>query len=58
VPKLLTVRQVAERLGLSTWSVYRRCESGELPSVRLGSTKKAPLRISEAELDAWLYGER
>jgi excisionase family DNA binding protein len=58
LPKLLTVRQVAERLGLSLWSVYRRVEAGEIPAVRLGSTRKAPIRVSEAELEQWLFEER
>jgi excisionase family DNA binding protein len=55
--KLLTVDQVAERLQVSKWSVYRRIEAGELPAVRLGSTNRAPLRISERELQAWLFKE-
>ena len=58
MPKLLTVRQVAERLGLSTYSVYRRVERDEIPAVRLGSTKKAPIRVPEDWLEQWLTGER
>jgi excisionase family DNA binding protein len=57
VQKLLTVEQVAERLQVSKWSVYRRIEAGELPAIRLGSTNRAPLRISERELQAWLFKE-
>jgi excisionase family DNA binding protein len=56
-PKLLTVEDVAERLGQSKWTIYRKVASGELPAVRLGSSSRAPLRISERELQAWLFEE-
>jgi excisionase family DNA binding protein len=54
---LLTVGEVAERLKVSRWSVYRRVEAGELPAVRLGSGPRAPIRVDERELEAWLYRE-
>jgi len=34
-PPLLTVRQVAERLGVRTATVYRLCDEGELPHIRV-----------------------
>jgi excisionase family DNA binding protein len=52
---LLTVGEVADRLGVSTRTVRRRIESGELPAVRLGSSRQAPVRIDADELDGWLY---
>lgn len=54
--KLLTVREVAERLRVSRWTVYRKVESGEIPAVRLGEGKQSPVRIDPAELDEWLRG--
>jgi len=51
--KLLTVDQVAERLGQSKWSVYRKVAAGTIPAVRLGGGRSA-LRVREAELERWL----
>jgi len=53
---LLTVPEVADRLGVSTRTVRRRIESGELAAVRLGSGPRAPIRIERGKLDAWLSG--
>lgn len=56
---LLKVADAAERLSVSRDWVYRRIESGELPVVELGSTKKNQ-RIRESDLvafiDARTYG--
>jgi excisionase family DNA binding protein len=51
---LLTVAEVAERLQLSLWTVYRKVESGEIPAVKLGDRKNSPVRIDPRELDEWL----
>lgn len=48
--RLLTVAQTADQLGVSADTVYRPVESGEWPSVRLGSGPKAPIRIDSDEL--------
>lgn len=53
--RLLTAREVGERLRLSTETVLRRYRRGELPGFRLASNC---LRFSEAELDAWLAERR
>lgn len=53
---LLTVDQVAARLQVSKWSVYRRVQEG-LPAVKLGTGPRAPIRIDERELEQWLYAE-
>lgn len=54
--RLLTVREVAQRLRLSRWSVYRKIASGELPAVRVGLGPSSPLRVDEAELEQYVYG--
>lgn len=48
---LLTTREVAERLGISSETVLRWIETRGLPARRL--TSRA-IRYDEAELDAWL----
>ena len=53
--QLLTVKETAARLRLHPNAVYRRIERGELPAVALGTGPRAPLRVSEAELEQWLY---
>jgi len=34
-PYLVSVREAARLLGMSTWSAYLLCESGDLPSGRI-----------------------
>ena len=34
--KLMSMQEVADRLGVSFWTVYRISRSGQLPSVRIG----------------------
>jgi excisionase family DNA binding protein len=53
--RLLTAREVGERLGLSTETVLRRYRRGELPGFRLASNC---LRFDEDELAAWLEERR
>lgn len=51
VPRLLTIRQVAEVTGLPRWRVYELLARGEGPaSMRIGKT----FRISEAALVQWI----
>jgi excisionase family DNA binding protein len=52
---LLTTRDVADMLGLSSEAVLRRWRSGELPGFRL-STKA--LRFRESEVLEWLEAQR
>jgi excisionase family DNA binding protein len=49
--RLLTTREVADRLGVMPETVLRWIESRGLPAIRL--TSRA-LRYDEGELDAWL----
>jgi excisionase family DNA binding protein len=52
---LLTVSETAERLRVSPKTVYRQIYAGQIPAVRIGTEPRSPLRVSEAELEAWLY---
>jgi len=47
---LITVRTVAARLGLSSASVYKLCQSGELRGLRIGGT----LRFSPQLIDEYI----
>jgi excisionase family DNA binding protein len=49
--RLLTTRQVAERLALSPETILRRVRAGELPAYRIASNA---LRFDEAAIDAYL----
>jgi len=49
--RLLTARQVAETLGLSTETVLRWSRRGELPAIRLPG---GAIRYSQTDLDQWL----
>jgi excisionase family DNA binding protein len=53
--RLLTAREVADRLGFSPETVLRRWRAGELPGYRLGTNV---LRFSEDDLEAWLERQR
>jgi excisionase family DNA binding protein len=52
--RLLTPKEIADELGLSAASVYRKIRRGELPALRLGR-KGAALRVPENEYRRWLY---
>jgi excisionase family DNA binding protein len=55
--RLLSIAEVATKLGCSKASVYRRVRAGELPASRLGDGL-TPFRISERELAGWLEQNR
>jgi excisionase family DNA binding protein len=50
--ELLSVGEVAERLGVHRATVYRYVHGGELPALRLG--EDGPYRIRSDVLDQWL----
>ncbi len=47
---LLTVREVAATMRVSTMTVYRLIKSGELPAIRVGKN----YRIRESDVDRYL----
>jgi excisionase family DNA binding protein len=49
--RLLTARQLAEQLGVSTETVLRWTRRGELPAFKLPG---GAIRYRELDLDAWL----
>jgi excisionase family DNA binding protein len=52
--RLLTVREVAERLSVSTATIYTLCERGELAHVRISNA----IRIEPAGLEAFISTRR
>jgi excisionase family DNA binding protein len=48
--KLLTVREVAELLGENKFTIYRRCERGDMPHIKIRSSTK----FDPAQLAKWL----
>jgi excisionase family DNA binding protein len=52
--QLLTVRQVAEQLAVSTATVYALVERGELRHVRVSNA----IRVASVDLDAYLAAQR
>jgi excisionase family DNA binding protein len=52
--RLLTVREVAEHLNVGAWAVYRLCENGDLPHVRIVNS----VRVRPADLRAFVHGKR
>ena len=53
-PSLLTVRQVAERLGVCTATVYRLCDLGQLRHVRVLHA----IRIATEDLAAFIQASK
>ena len=51
---LLSVRQVAARLGVSTATVYALCEKGALAHVRVSNA----IRVAPADLDQFIADGR
>jgi excisionase family DNA binding protein len=47
--RLLTVREVAKALNVSTSTVYKLCEEGKLPHVRVSNA----IRVHPAALAGW-----
>jgi excisionase family DNA binding protein len=60
--KLLTVSEVAERVGVSETLVRSWVTTGEIAHHRLGRRKRGAIRIGEADLEAFVrrrrHGER
>jgi excisionase family DNA binding protein len=54
---MLTVKQVAQRLGISRQMVYALCESGELSHHRIGKGRGC-IRITEQDLADYVSQKR
>jgi excisionase family DNA binding protein len=52
--RLMTVRQIAGRLGVSTATVYALVERGELAHLRLANS----IRVTERDLSAFVESAR
>jgi excisionase family DNA binding protein len=55
---LLTARELAEHLGMSSSWVLDEWEAGRLPGFKLGDGRAAPVRFRLAEVEAWLETRR
>ena len=53
-PRLLTVSEVADILGVSTRWCYRKAKEGELPFAHLSDSPRSPLRAEVAAIDRWI----
>lgn len=51
----LTIDEVALITRQSRRTVERHVASGQIPSVKLGSGKRSPIRVHERDLVAWIY---
>ena len=51
--RLLSVKEVSQRLGCSTWVAHERIRTGKLPAVRDGD-----YRVEEAELEKYVARHR
>ena len=49
-PRYLTVAEVAGLLRVSTMTVYRQIQAGELPAVRVGKS----YRLKAVDVDDWI----
>jgi predicted DNA-binding transcriptional regulator AlpA len=56
--RLLTAREVAERLSLSPATVLDRFEAGDLPGFKLYGRRRGPVRFRWSEIEAALEGWR
>lgn len=54
-PTLLKVQEVADELRVSSMTIYRLIQSGELPAIRIGART---FRIERFELEAYLEKNR
>lgn len=54
--KMLTINDVAERMQVHRTTVENWTKRGQLPHVKLGAHRNAPIRIDEDDLDKFLKG--
>jgi excisionase family DNA binding protein len=58
LPRLLTVREVAEMLRVSRPTAYRWCRTGQVPTLHIGGTLRVPARALVKTLEAGKSGFR
>ena len=56
--RLLRLDEVAHRCDCSVSSLRRAIHRGDLVAVRLGPTERHPIRVPEAALEEWIYGNQ
>lgn len=54
LPRLLTLKQAAEELGLPVWTLRRAIWDGELAQMRIGRG----IRVDRDDLEAWLARQK
>ena len=54
LPRLLTLQQAAEELGLKVWTLRRAIWDGDLAQMRIGRV----IRIDRKDLEAWLERQK
>lgn len=50
---MLTVKQAAELLSISTDYCYDLVNAGAIPAYRLGKGKRAPIRLEQSDVEAY-----
>lgn len=56
--QLLTVKQAAERLGVSQRWLLDQLEKGDVPGFKLNDTPRGRWRLRESEVTRWLETRR
>ena len=56
--RILTVRQVAELLQLSTEHVRRLARTGDMPAMKIGDGPKAHWRFFKSQIIEWIAAGR
>jgi excisionase family DNA binding protein len=54
---LLTVGEVAQRLGQHPETIRRKAREGEIPALKLGTGPRARFAFDRDELEAWVYAD-
>lgn len=56
---MMTVKQAAERMGISESLVYELCACGSLPHVRIGRPgSRGCIRLTEADIQEYLASQK
>ncbi len=54
LPRLLTLKQAADELGVKVWTLRRAIWNGDLAQVRLGRS----IRVDRNDLEVWLARQK